>query len=134
MISLLDYVGTESRVGKKNNIWSEFIFWFNSGEGSFTELSPNKISFSGSSTFLLKTTSFILQVELLSETRCNVRFLGDSFNSVPYSLDGDIFVANLPEFITLFITRYNRVETEITRTIVPPGGQYLSATWHIQPV
>jgi len=73
-------------------------------------------------------------VELLSDTRCNVRFLGDSFNNVTYSIDRDIFVANLPAYITLYLSRYNRAETEITRTIAPPGGEYLSATWHIQPV
>jgi len=74
MANLLDYVGTNSRVGGKNNIWRSFIFFYQVGEGTFSDLSPNRISFSGVLSTPFITENFNLQVELLSNTQCNVRF------------------------------------------------------------
>ncbi|MCX8129728.1 MAG: hypothetical protein N3I35_06475 [Clostridia bacterium] len=134
MANLLDYVGADSRVGQKNNIWALFLFFFyNAGEGTFSELSPSRITFSGNTTSLGRTEPFNLQVELLSNTRCNVIFQGAARN-IPYRIQDNTFYADLSTDALFIMSRYNNSETFVSVSVLTGDGGATSTTYHIQPV
>lgn len=134
MASLLDYVGTDSRVGRRNNIWtSNHLFFMNTGEGIYSELSPDRVTFSGNTTFMGITERIYLQVELLSNTKCNVIFKSTSRN-IPYQTQNNIFVASLYSNVFLSMSRYNTIETQVRVTVYSEAGEVTDTTYHIQLV
>lgn len=134
MASVLDFVGTDSRVGKSNNIWtSYYLFFMNAGEGAYIELSPDRVTFSGSTTFMGITEKIYVQVELLSNTRCNVIFKGASRN-IPYRIQNNIFEARLSTDVLFSMSRYNTAETRIKLTVYSKDGEAAYITYHIQQI
>lgn len=135
MISLLDYVGTGSRVGRKNIIWTKVIFFFsNAGEGFFSQLSPDRIIFSGYISSLPGVEALKLDIRLLNDRLCDVTFGAETTRNAPYFTEDNTFVVDIPRGYTIRMSRYNVEETDLNLytfgSIEPP----VYGTYHFQPV
>lgn len=142
MADLRDYVGTGSRVGRRLNIWQNAPLPYGTyafsivGNGSFTELTSNRVNFTGPASLFGRDYTFVFRVVLLSDTRCNVTWNGTDFNNIPYQIINNQFEAE--RAIGYFsrqvfqMSRYNQTETRIS-VISDNPGNFFEMQYHLQP-